>query len=658
MEKAAAVLELEERDKREAAKHFIPNGKSEEFIKMVGSGKSFVNIFIGANATSKTATGVNILANIIYGPQNDFFEYEMYQRWPYLKRGRIISDPTTIKEKIIPELKKWFPYNDAKKIPDAFYETAKEGKNFEGKFKTNNGWEIDIMSNEQDVKEFESVDLGFLWFDEPAPQDKFVASIARGRMGMTVVWTLTPLTYSAWIKDWLDTRESKEEADYIEAEMEDNCFAEETEILTQDGWRDLSRMRVGENIATYNLENGIIEYQKVNEIIKKRYIGEIIDVGMGLQATPNHRMIVFNSDKGVNRTIEKMPLEIISADKLRKGLRMLNFAESEHCVSILKDRYYYIDKKPERKSYDGIVSCVSVNNGTIIVRDKIEKYPLITGNCKIHGIRGILEHEHIQRIANAIPEDELEARVFGKFGHLIGRVHKSFRRKVHVIRPFPLNPRDFATYKAIDPHPRVADHVLYISVDRQGTNFVTGELLGEGKIKELHSRMIAFEAAMKYRIEGRLIDPSAYFDDQHRKENSVGEQLLALGEHYIKGSKDLMGGIKRTNDALDYQEVNGDMLRPPEIYFFDTVPIMIKQLDEYVWQEWKGASKDNKKKNPNPRDINDHQPENLHRLLLSEPIFVQPQAQQMRSKPTGGSGQPMSEEGRFDYHDSDLDPFA
>jgi len=87
------------------------------------------------------------------------------------------------------------------------------------------------------------------------------------------------------------------------------------------------------------------------------------------------------------------------------------------------------------------------------------------------------------------------------------------------------------------------------------------------------------------------------------------------------------------------------------------VPIMIKQLDEYVWQEWKGASKDNKNKNPNPRDINDHQPENLHRLLLSEPIYIHPQAQEMRSKPAGGSGQPMSEEGRFDYHDSDLDPF-
>jgi len=68
-------------------------------------------------------------------------------------------------------------------------------------FTTNNGWEIDLMSNEQDVKEFESVDLGFVWIDEPMPKDKFMATIARGRLGMIMIWTFTPLTYSAWIKD-------------------------------------------------------------------------------------------------------------------------------------------------------------------------------------------------------------------------------------------------------------------------------------------------------------------------------------------------------------------------------------------------------------------------------------------------------------------------
>ena len=110
---------MEEKDKREAAKYFYPNGKATEFVEMVGSDKFFVNMFVGANATSKTSTGANIVVNICYGPQNEYFKHPLFERWPYIKKGRIISDPTTLKEKIIPELKKWLPYNDAKDIPDA-----------------------------------------------------------------------------------------------------------------------------------------------------------------------------------------------------------------------------------------------------------------------------------------------------------------------------------------------------------------------------------------------------------------------------------------------------------------------------------------------------------------------------------------------------------
>ena len=458
---------------------------------MVGSGKNFINLFIGANGTSKTATGVNVIANIIYGPQNEYFDHDLFRKFPYVKKGRIVSDPTTIKEKIIPELKKWFPQSVATKIPDAPYETAKEGASFERKFRTNNGWEIDLMSNEQDTKEFESVDLGFLWFDEPSPKEKYMASIARGRLGMIVIWTITPLTYSAWIKDEIVDKADEVGADYVEAEMEDNC--------------------------------------------------------------------------------------------------------------------------------------------------------------KVHGVRGILEHVNIQRMAAAYPEDEKEARVFGKFGHLIGRVHKGFRRKVHVIKPFPINEADFTTYKALDPHPRVPDHVLYMSVDRKGRKYITGEVIGDGLIKELYGRMVSFEAAMHYRMEARIIDPSAFVDDQHRAENSVGVQLMTLGEKYIAGSKDLMGGIKRTNDALNYQEINGKMIMPPELYIFDTCPVMIKQLDEYVWSEWKGPSKDSKQPNARPKDVNDHQVENLHRLLLAEPVYTyyEPQQKQTIANASGFAG---AKEGSYDYH--------
>ena len=466
--------ELRRRKENNKAKYYVPNGKAEEFIKLVGSDDKFVCMFVGANGTSKTSTGANIIANIVYGVQSEWFQHPLFQNFPYIKKGRIVSDPTTLKEKIVPELEKWFPANESNKIPHANYETAKEGKNYVSKFHSNTGWDIDLMSNEQDVKEFESVDLGFVWFDEPPPKVIFLATIARARLGMIIIMTFTPLNYSAWIKDWMNDHVGTE-ADYVEAEAEDNC--------------------------------------------------------------------------------------------------------------------------------------------------------------KVHGVRGHFEHKHIKRIADSYPEAERQARVFGKFGHLLGRVHQKFSRKIHVIRPFPINEMDYTTYVALDPHPRVQDHVMYMSVDKKGRKFITGEILSEGLPKQLSARMRAFEQAMNYRMEDRIIDPSAYNDDQHREDKSVGSQMFDLKMHFIKGSKDLMAGIKRTDQALDYQMVQGKMVRPPELYVFDTCPVTIKQMEEYVWDEYKGKGSDEKQAKGRPKDKMDHQPENLHRLLLHEPQFY---PYEMRNVPIGG----------------------
>lgn len=502
---------LKERDEMTLAQQYVPNGKAEKFINLVGADKCFINMFVGANGTSKTATGANIVANIVFGTQSqwfreDEFEWEdrkgrkhirkavelpLYDKFPYIKKGRIISDPTTLKEKIVPELEKWLPRNEYKRFPEALYKTSKDGKYYASKFIFNNGWEIDLMSNEQDLTAFESVDLGFVWIDEPMPKDRFLATIARSRLGMIVFMTYTPLFHSGWLKDWMNDHIDGEYADYVEAEMEDNC--------------------------------------------------------------------------------------------------------------------------------------------------------------KIHGVRGFFEHKNIEKIARAMPEDEKQARVFGKFGHLIGRVHKGFKRDIHIIKAFPLNEKDWTTYKALDPHPRVADHILYLSVNRKGTKIVSAELLSEGLVRQMHQRMIDIETKMHFRIQDRIIDPAGYVDDQHRKEKSVGSQLYDLGETYIKGSKDLMAGIKRLDTALDYELKGGEFIRQPELYIFDSCRITIKQLEEYVWDEHKGRTADDRKKLGRPKDKNDHMPENLHRLLLHEPEFV-PYELGQTFIPTSSGISDVSERG-FDPYD-------
>jgi len=163
---------------------------------MVGEDETFISLFSAGNGVGKSCAGANMLAHILYGSSgNKFFDYPLYNDFPYPKQGRIISDPTTISQTIIPELKIW--------LPPGRYTTNKGGKNFESKWQTDSGFKFDLMTYEQGVKEFESSTLGFAWFDEPPPLAIFKATVARMRLGGVIFITATPLTGSAWLYDQL-----------------------------------------------------------------------------------------------------------------------------------------------------------------------------------------------------------------------------------------------------------------------------------------------------------------------------------------------------------------------------------------------------------------------------------------------------------------------
>lgn len=190
-EEARALLAY--RKKYEKYRYYTPNGKLEKFIEMVGNNKHFINLLIAGNGVGKTAGMTNILANILFEPKNKWFNYPLFNEFPYIKKGRIISDPTTITEAIIPEFKKWFPLSQ--------YETSKEKKSYDYRWKTTTGFEFDVMSTEQDVKEFESANLGFAFIDEPCPESIFKATISRMRRGGIIIVGFTPLKGSAYFYD-------------------------------------------------------------------------------------------------------------------------------------------------------------------------------------------------------------------------------------------------------------------------------------------------------------------------------------------------------------------------------------------------------------------------------------------------------------------------
>ena len=245
----------------------------------------------------------------------------------------------------------------------------------------------------------------------------------------------------------------------------------------------------------------------------------------------------------------------------------------------------------------------------------------VEDNCIEHGIRGILEHKNIAQMLAEYSEEEIEPRAHGRFQHLSGLVFKKFDRRIHVIEPFMISERDYLVWHALDPHPRNPDAGLWVAVDKNGTKFVCDEFYITAKTKTLAARV--HKKNEEYRIEEMLIDPSAFNEDKHRddmeNETLAAELANDYNLDYQKATKTRSRSDRRIKDALDYDKRGREIIIAPELYIFDTCPRTIYELEHYQWDEWRGRTAEEKSPKEKPKDKDDHQIENLGRILVREP---------------------------------------
>jgi phage terminase large subunit-like protein len=457
---------------QEKYRYYEPSGKGEEFINAYASGENFIVLYSAANGVGKTATCTNVLAHQFWPTDdNPYFQGKLFKDFPYLKRGRIVSSPTNVEKNIIPELKDWFPAGR--------YVTRKGNKKFESQWQTDTGWSFDIMTYEQDIKEFESITLGWIWFDEPPPEAIFKACVSRLRRGGIIFIGATPLAGSAYMYD------SFAKGNY------------EVEIKSQ--------------------ENGA----------------------------------------------------------MTKFQRKVAYIEAD-----------------------------------------------IESACREHGVRGHLRHQDIENMIAEYSEDEKQARIYGKFQHLVGLVFKSFSPKVHVIEPFNIDNRNFSVYEFLDPHPRNPDAVMWVAVDKNGTKYVCDELFIKVASDEDLAGKIKNKAS-QYRIIRRMADPSAFIQNQHDRDGkSLASRLADQGLSYQEATKSRALADRRIETALSYVEIKGYMMKAPEVYVFSTCKRTIFEFEHYRWQEYTGVGADNHNAKEKPVDKDDHQIENLGRALFNEISFV------------------------------------
>lgn len=200
----------------EKCRTFVPNGVQEQFIKVVGAGKHFVYLLITANGVGKDCGAQNILANVIWGPQNEWFRgLPIFERWPFPEKHiRLVTESQLVTESgpIDKEIAAWWPRGR--------YTSHKGGKQYITHYKTDTGFLIDKMTYEQEPEEFEGVNLGMVVFSEPPPEDIYNRCVSRLRRGGIILIVMTPLTSAAWIQDRLLDHK---DAVVVTGDIEANC---------------------------------------------------------------------------------------------------------------------------------------------------------------------------------------------------------------------------------------------------------------------------------------------------------------------------------------------------------------------------------------------------------------------------------------------------
>lgn len=167
---------------------YAPTKVQAEFMQLT----NFVQVFSAANWSGKTCTGIIKLAASIWPSPNVFLSHLRF-RFPKNSQGRIVSSHTSIDQMIVPEIHKWFPKTR--------YTSTKGTRSFESRFKTDTGVTFDLMTYDQDPREFESVKLDFVLFDEPPPYRIFNATVARMKPNGIIFIVMTPLSEAAYLFD-------------------------------------------------------------------------------------------------------------------------------------------------------------------------------------------------------------------------------------------------------------------------------------------------------------------------------------------------------------------------------------------------------------------------------------------------------------------------
>ena len=242
-----------------------------------------------------------------------------------------------------------------------------------------------------------------------------------------------------------------------------------------------------------------------------------------------------------------------------------------------------------------------------------------------------LTREGIDDFAKSLTEDEKEARLRGRFFHLVGLIYKKFHREMHVksrTRIFATSkgqvPKHWGLWMHIDTHPRTPHHAVWMAVDPAQRKYVVGELKNSDEL----NRVVPFCEALKVyektifnrRLDQvvRLIDPIAGILDPGREDaKCMADLFYDAGIKCTPGSKNRDAAILLMQNEINYDLSLGHF---PNMFFMDDLRGVIDQIEHYIWSEDRNVKAAQYKQEPQiPMKKDDHYVEGIHRILLDQP---------------------------------------
>lgn len=208
-----------------------------------------------------------------------------------------------------------------------------------------------------------------------------------------------------------------------------------------------------------------------------------------------------------------------------------------------------------------------------------------------------LSKEAVEEFARdpAISDVERDARLYGKFPHLVDRVYPQFDADIHVVEPFQV-PNDWFHGMVVDPHSARPHAIIYFSVDPRGRIYVTREWPTNDFTKlRRDTRDIQSYALLIRELDGdkeislRLMDPNA----GPRRETMRGVYVASWVDLFAQYGLHFQTGL---NDKLDFGENSVRQLlhynphepisaaNEPKLFIFSNCANTIASLSFYTYK--------------------------------------------------------------------------